>query len=66
MKSPCENCEKQGCGKDHDTCQPYLKWKEWRKGIAEKRKADSETGGIPSAKTRNLSLPAAMPDLILR
>lgn len=46
MKSPCENCEKQGCGKDHDTCQPYLKWKEWRKGIAEKRKADSETGGI--------------------
>ena len=46
MKSPRENCEKQGCGKDHDTCQPYIEWKEWRKGIAEKRKADSETGGI--------------------
>ena len=46
MKSPCEKCEKQGCGKDHDTCQPYMEWKSWRKEIAEKRKADSETGGI--------------------
>lgn len=28
MKTPCRNCEKQGCGTYHDKCEKYIKFKQ--------------------------------------
>lgn len=28
MKPPCGSCEKKGCGKHHDECEAYSKFRE--------------------------------------
>jgi len=30
MICPCKTCDRQGCGRDHDTCEPYKAWKRER------------------------------------
>lgn len=33
MICPCKDCEKKGCGKYHDLCLPYNKYKRWKSAV---------------------------------
>ena len=46
MRSPCEKCEKKGCGIYHDLCPQYQEWKEYRQRISDKKSMEHLTGGI--------------------
>lgn len=45
MKCPCKECARKGCGKDHDSCEPYKEWAKKREETRNRRNADAEITG---------------------
>lgn len=41
MICPCKDCEEQGCGKKHDSCEPYIRWQTWRGEVNKTRHEDA-------------------------
>ena len=53
MQSPCQYCEKQGCGKAHDTCPDYLDFiKERAQANAERNKEAETVNAVLTAHRR--------------
>ena len=51
MNTPCRNCEYKGCGSYHDRCSVYLKFKEERKNMGERK---HENDGIDRIIRENI------------
>lgn len=45
MICPCKNCERKGCGQNHDTCEQYAAWVKHREEVRSRRSAESELNG---------------------
>ena len=46
MKSPCETCERQGCGSYHDQCPEYQEMRKRLDSINQQKYFEKELGGI--------------------
>lgn len=40
MICPCKKCSNKGCGVNHDSCEPYIAWRQYRNQQNEKSLAE--------------------------
>ena len=52
MTCPCKECNRKGCGNEHDSCEPYKAWAAERAEANSRRRMDTDNRQISREQMR--------------